>query len=173
MEVLLIKKVSEMLKPPTKETAEKDKTCYMINDINVVSLGNVGDTVDVLVLVTIEEGYKYAICPLDYYLTNHVYDVMPKLTKAYCESSDYYIPREKELCLALYEDDWYRATCLCRSETLTTSSVSLSTLVMLKVLIIKIYVLCQKILWSLMHLQVFVILLMQDRLTKMADILPK
>lgn len=44
-------------------------------------------------------------------------------TKAYCESSDYYIPREKELCLALYEDEWYRATCLCRSETLTTSSV--------------------------------------------------
>ena len=120
---IINKKVSEMLKPPTKETAEKDKTCYMINDINVVSLGNVGDTVDVLVLVTIEEGYKYAICPLDYYLTNHVYDVMPKLTKAYCESSDYYIPREKELCLALYEDDWYRATCLCRSETLTTSSV--------------------------------------------------
>lgn len=51
----------------------------MINDITVVSLGNVGDTVDVLVLVVIEESYKYSMCPIDYHLTNHVYDTMLKL----------------------------------------------------------------------------------------------
>ncbi|XP_012142298.2 vreteno [Megachile rotundata] len=115
--------INEMIAPPTPKTAEEDKTCYMINDINVVSLGNVGDTIEVLVLHSIEDGYKYTVCPVDYDLITHVYDIMPKQMKTYCEASEYYIPREKELCLALYEGEWYRATCISRSETITTSSV--------------------------------------------------
>lgn len=32
--------------------------------------------------------------------------------KEYCEKSEYYIPRAKELCLALYSGMWYRAICI-------------------------------------------------------------
>lgn len=41
----------------------------------------------------------------------------------YCERTEHYIPREKELCLALFESGWYRAACICRSETPTTSTI--------------------------------------------------
>lgn len=42
---------------------------------------------------------------------------------AYCETTDYYIPRDNELCLALYDDGWYRAICINRSYTHTTCAV--------------------------------------------------
>lgn len=115
--------INEMLALPTPKSADEDKTCYMMNDINVVSLGNIGETIKVLVLHCIEAGYEYTMCPLDYDLIIHVCGIMPKQTKTYCESSEFYIPREKELCLALYEDKWYRATCISRSATMTASSV--------------------------------------------------
>lgn len=41
----------------------------------------------------------------------------------YCNESKYYIPRNKELCLALFENGWYRAICICRNETHSTSTV--------------------------------------------------
>lgn len=55
-----------------------DKTCYMAENINTVDLGNVGDIIEALVLHPIENGYRYAICLLDYDLMTHVFDIMPK-----------------------------------------------------------------------------------------------
>lgn len=34
----------------------------------------------------------------------------------YCEKTDYYIPRRNELCLSLYNNNWYRAVCLSPTE---------------------------------------------------------
>lgn len=125
----------------------------MVHDLNVASLGKSGDVVEVLVLYSIEDGYRYAMCPLDTDLMTHVFDIMPKAVISfflpdlfyhnyhtililhvrilslllqmteYCERTEHYIPREKELCLALYEKGWYRAACINRSETPTTSTV--------------------------------------------------
>ena len=41
----------------------------------------------------------------------------------FCETTDYYIPRKSELCLALYGDKWYRGVCLSPRYSSTTSIV--------------------------------------------------
>ncbi|XP_076241110.1 vreteno [Calliopsis andreniformis] len=115
--------ISEMLVPTWNKTGEEDKTCYLMNDLTVANLGKVGDILEVLVLYSIANGYKYAMCPLDYDLMTHIFDIMPKAMTEYCERTEFYIPREGELCLALFENAWYRAACFCRSETPTTSTV--------------------------------------------------
>ncbi|KOX80155.1 Tudor domain-containing protein 1, partial [Melipona quadrifasciata] len=104
--------ISELLVPTTRETCEEDKTCYMMEHLSIVDLGKVGDVVEGLVLYSVEDGYRYAICPLDYDLMTHVFDIMPKKITAFCETTDHYIPRKSELCLALYADKWYRGVCL-------------------------------------------------------------
>lgn len=55
-----------------------DKTCYMAGDLSTIDLGNIGDIVEALVLYPIDDSYKYAMCPLDYDLMTHVFDIMPK-----------------------------------------------------------------------------------------------
>lgn len=50
----------------------------MLNDIEVASLGRVGDTVDALVLFLREDDRtKYIMGPLDFELITHVSEVMP------------------------------------------------------------------------------------------------
>lgn len=43
--------------------------------------------------------------------------------REYCEKAEYYIPRKEELCLALYENEWYRATCLEPKQSYTTANI--------------------------------------------------
>ncbi|XP_031847510.1 vreteno isoform X2 [Nomia melanderi] len=118
------KTINEMLVPTwNKISAEEDTTCYMINDLSTADIGEVGDVVEAVVLHCIEDGSTYSICPLDYHLMTHVFDIMPKMMTEYCEKSKYYIPREKELCLALFDNGWYRAVCLRRTETPTASDI--------------------------------------------------
>ncbi|XP_054002294.1 uncharacterized protein LOC128889026 [Hylaeus anthracinus] len=117
------KTISELLIPTWKRSDEKDLTCYTLNDIAVASLGKVGDVVNVAVAHVLEAGYKYTMYPLDYDLITHISDIMPKSMAKYCESNDHYIPRENELCLALFNGEWCRATCYRRSETASTSTV--------------------------------------------------
>ena len=117
------KKLSELLAPTWNKPGEEDTTCYMVSDVDVASLGKVGDVTEVLVLHPIEPCSKYAMCPLDFDIMTHVFDIMPKAMAEYCEQTEHYIPREKELCLALFESGWYRAACICRSETPTTSTI--------------------------------------------------
>ncbi|XP_076632093.1 vreteno isoform X2 [Colletes latitarsis] len=117
------KTISELLVPIWKKTNEKDTTCYMSNDITNAELGKVGDVSQVVVTYTICNGHQYAMCPLDYELMTYIADIMPTSMTKYCEKSDYYIPRENELCLALYEGGWYRGVCNRRSKTSTTSTI--------------------------------------------------
>ncbi|KAK9296207.1 hypothetical protein QLX08_009706 [Tetragonisca angustula] len=117
------KVISELLVPTTRETCEEDKTCYMMEHLSIVDLGKIGDVVEGLVLYSVEDGYRYAICPLDYDLMTHVFDIMPKKITTFCETTDYYIPRKSELCLALYGDKWYRGVCLSPRYSSTTSIV--------------------------------------------------
>ncbi|XP_015433179.1 PREDICTED: uncharacterized protein LOC107189208 isoform X2 [Dufourea novaeangliae] len=115
--------IREMLVPTWNKTGEDDTTCYTLNDLNVISLGKVGDIVKAIILHSIEDGYKYTLCPLDYNLVTHVLDIMPKMMTEYCEASKTYIPREEELCLAYDGSGWYRAVCLNRSRASETCTV--------------------------------------------------
>ncbi|KAI4504704.1 hypothetical protein M0802_000254 [Mischocyttarus mexicanus] len=99
-------KIKQLLIPNWK--IEEDKTVYTLDDIDVVPLGNIGDTVNVVIMNVIKEASEYFMCLLDYELILHVHEILPKL---------YYIPRANELCLALYKDNWYRALCLSKSES--------------------------------------------------------
>ncbi|KOC70963.1 Tudor domain-containing protein 1 [Habropoda laboriosa] len=116
------KKISELLVPTSKKSAEEDKTCYLLNDISSARLGNNGDIITAVILYCLGD-YMYAMCPLDYDMMYHVFNTLSEKINAYCKTSDHYIPREEELCLALYKDGWYRAACVCRSSTPTTSSL--------------------------------------------------
>lgn len=52
----------------------------MLNDIEVASLGRIGDTVDALVLFVREDDRtKYMMSPLDFELITHVFEVMPAM----------------------------------------------------------------------------------------------
>ncbi|CAK9824528.1 Protein vreteno [Anthophora retusa] len=117
------KVINDLLVPTSKETAEEDKTCYLLDDISTTSLGNVGSIIEVIILHRVDDAHTYAMCPLDHDIVTHIFGTLSPKINAYCKTSDYYIPREKELCLAFYKDGWYRAACLCRSSTATTSTV--------------------------------------------------
>ncbi|XP_026827923.1 uncharacterized protein LOC105279043 isoform X2 [Ooceraea biroi] len=106
-------KINQLLQPNWKQEDYDDKTCYMLGDMQIANLGNVGDTVDALVLLIQEDERKYLmLAPIDIDLVTHITEVMPPQMKEFCESTEYYIPRACELCLALYEGAWYRAACL-------------------------------------------------------------
>ncbi|XP_070171251.1 uncharacterized protein Vret [Polyergus mexicanus] len=118
-------KINQLLTPTWKQTDYRDNTCYMIHDIEFASLGQVGDVLNAVVLHIPKEdgGTKYMIGPFDIELHTHVTEVMPKLLREYCEKTEYYIPRENELCLALYQNEWYRAACLNPKKSYTTAVV--------------------------------------------------
>ncbi|XP_047363694.1 uncharacterized protein LOC124954586 isoform X1 [Vespa velutina] len=105
-------KIKKLLVPSWEKENHEDNRVYLINDMNIVPLGDVGQTVNVLVLSTIKEGVDYFMCPLDIEVITHVHEILPSLINKYCEKTDYYIPRKNELCLGLYNDNWYRAVCL-------------------------------------------------------------
>ncbi|XP_043265742.1 uncharacterized protein LOC122405229 isoform X2 [Colletes gigas] len=117
------KTISELLVPTWEKSNEKDTTCYMSDDITNAELGKVGDVIQVIITYSIHDGHQYAMCPLDYELMTYIMDIMPTSITKYCEKSDYYIPRENELCLALYEGEWYRGVCNRRTKTSTTSTI--------------------------------------------------
>ncbi|KAF7412599.1 hypothetical protein HZH66_001495 [Vespula vulgaris] len=109
-------KIKKLLIPSWDRKSDEDKIVYMINDINIFPLGDIGETVNVLVLSTIKEGVDYFMCPLDIELITHINEILPPLMNKYCEKTDYYIPRRNELCLSLYNNNWYRAVCLSPTE---------------------------------------------------------
>ncbi|XP_076295850.1 vreteno [Lasioglossum baleicum] len=117
------KTISEMLVPSWNKAEKEETKCYMKADLNVAAIGTVGDVVNAIVLNCIEDGYTYAMCPVDFELMSHVLSVMPQMMSEYCEKSKYYIPRETELCLVHYDDAWNRAICCRRTETVGSSSV--------------------------------------------------
>ncbi|XP_077271610.1 vreteno [Temnothorax americanus] len=115
-------KINQLLIPGWKKEND-DNTCYMINDIESASLGHVGETVNALILYKEDARTMFVMNSVDVELTTHINDVMPKMLKEYCEKTEYYIPRVNELCLALYEEAWYRAVCLNPKESHTTSEI--------------------------------------------------
>lgn len=116
------KHINELIMPASKKTVD-DNMCYTSTDLVTVPLGNAGDTIHALTLYNINDGYQYAMCPFDSELIVHVYEVMPKMIAEYCEANEYYIPRDKELCLAAYLNGWYRAACITRNHTSTSSAI--------------------------------------------------
>lgn len=118
-------KINQLLTPTWKQKDHEDNTCYMINHVDYASLGNVGDTVSAVVLHIPEEngGTRYNIGPFDIELHTHITEVMPKLLRDFCEKTEYYIPRKLELCLALFQNEWYRALCIDPKKSCTTAEV--------------------------------------------------
>ncbi|KAK2582879.1 hypothetical protein KPH14_008956 [Odynerus spinipes] len=109
-------KIKQLLTPSWEKSQEEDTTVYMSKDIKSAELVS-SDQNHVIVLSTIKEGMTYAMCPLDIDLMTNVYDVLPGLMSEYCVKANYYVPRKDELCLALYEDHWYRTVCISPSVT--------------------------------------------------------
>lgn len=66
----------------------------MVNDLNTIDLGNVGDTIDAIILYAIDNGHTYAMCPIDYDLITHVCDIMPKQV--------IFIMTRAHICIHLY-----------------------------------------------------------------------
>ncbi|KAL6432088.1 hypothetical protein ACFW04_006662 [Cataglyphis niger] len=118
-------KINQLLTPTWKQKDHYDNNCYMLDDIEFASLGQVGDTLDAVILDTPKEndGTRYMMCPNNIELYTYISEVMPKLLREYCEKTEYYIPREQELCLALYQNEWYRAACLNPKKSYTTAEV--------------------------------------------------
>ncbi|XP_043460840.1 uncharacterized protein LOC122497659 [Leptopilina heterotoma] len=107
-------KVNQLLNPNWKE-AEKEKTCFMLDTFPCVRLGEKGDTVTVCLLYTQHAGTEYFMCPLDIDLIAHVQETLPGMLQKYVESTtEHYIPREGEMCIAPFEGTYYRAACLSR-----------------------------------------------------------
>lgn len=116
-------KIKELLIPNWKRERDiEDKECYSIADLKTVEIGQVGDTVTVFVLNVFQDS-EYALCVNNKDAISYVRNTLPNLIKEYAESKDYYIPREKELCLVRFEDKWYRGACIVRNKTQSTSFV--------------------------------------------------
>ncbi|XP_012539479.1 uncharacterized protein LOC105838453 isoform X2 [Monomorium pharaonis] len=117
-------KINRLLIPGWKRENKSDNVCYMFNDIKAAALGSVGDTVDaVVVYMRASMIQSFMIAPFDVELLTYVFNVMPTKLKEYCEKAEYYIPRQHELCLALYEGMWYRAACIDPKESYTTAQI--------------------------------------------------
>ncbi|XP_078032820.1 vreteno [Augochlora pura] len=120
--------ISEMLVPKWKKSDEKndekDTTCYTLDDIEFTNLGKVGDITKAFVLCSHDEDdATYSMCPSDNNLITHIFKTMSNQMTEYCNKSEHYIPRDNELCIAFYNDTWYRAACANRSETPTASLI--------------------------------------------------
>ncbi|XP_015127012.1 uncharacterized protein LOC107048379 [Diachasma alloeum] len=98
--------------------------CFTLNDMATGKLGSIGETVPALFLETIQPGCKFVFGPEDTEMIVHVTSVMPEMMKKYSESSSHYIPRDNELCIALFEDgQWYRGCCFNSKATATSALV--------------------------------------------------
>ncbi|XP_043270341.1 uncharacterized protein [Venturia canescens] len=118
-------KVNTYLKPNwQREDPSKNLECFMIDNLEVAPLGEVGQTVKVLPLFAPEPPFKYVMAPFDQELITHITGIMPGSLQKYCESTEaHYIPRAEELCLAVWDGAWYRGVCLNRSETPTQALI--------------------------------------------------
>lgn len=85
---------------------------FTLNDMQPGHLGKVGESTTALFLETIVPGGKYVFGPDDREMIVHLASVMPEMMKKYGEATNHYIPRDNELCIALFEDEnWYRGCC--------------------------------------------------------------
>ncbi|XP_063992724.1 uncharacterized protein LOC135170650 [Diachasmimorpha longicaudata] len=98
--------------------------CFMLEHMATGTLGKNGETVSALFLETIQPGCKFVFAREDTEMIVHVTSVMPEMMKQYCESSSHYIPRNNELCIALFEDgQWYRGCCIDPNSTASSALV--------------------------------------------------
>ncbi|XP_029160516.1 tudor domain-containing protein 1-like isoform X2 [Nylanderia fulva] len=117
--------INKLLIPNWKRNnCHDDKTCYNLNHVEVANLGEVGKTINALVLHVQEEGGSlYYMSPYDIELYAYITEVLPNMLMEYCEKTEHYIPRQNELCLALYQGTWYRAICINPNQSQTTAEV--------------------------------------------------
>ncbi|XP_015590416.1 uncharacterized protein LOC107265461 isoform X2 [Cephus cinctus] len=106
--------VKEMLTPSHKKPAkEEDKVIFMENDLDVTNLGAIGDTIIAEVVSVKQVGICYLVCAPDEQAIVHIVKVLTPLMNAHCQAvQEPYIPRKNELCLAMYDNNWYRALCV-------------------------------------------------------------
>ncbi|KAK0162423.1 hypothetical protein PV327_006200 [Microctonus hyperodae] len=119
--------INDLLTPGYKKTnndANKTIVNYLrLCDMEMGKLGNIGDTVNVWLLDTLEPGFKYVFAPQDNESIDYISRVLPSLLEEYCGTVGKYIPRSNELCIARFEDGWYRGCCVKSSSTPNTAEI--------------------------------------------------
>ncbi|XP_034948713.1 uncharacterized protein [Chelonus insularis] len=105
--------INEFLEPNWQKKEETNDEDYLkLENMEVGKLGKVGEVVKAYFLAPIEPGFKYVFASIDTELIAHISQVLPELLTEYCNKSEFYIPRNNELCIAKYENEWYRGCCI-------------------------------------------------------------
>ncbi|XP_003424728.1 uncharacterized protein LOC100121386 isoform X2 [Nasonia vitripennis] len=116
--------VRTYLKPTWERGVEDDKKVYTLYDLPDPKLGDVGDLIKAIVLCYYEENGSLILCPDDQIALNAIYYDMQKIIDKYIEkTTNHYIPRDEELCIAKYQDKFYRAVCILSAATPNESRV--------------------------------------------------
>lgn len=107
--------INELLTPSHQREPEPEQSTeeiFTLDNIVGTELGTVGETVDIIFLETIEPGSRYVFAPVDPEAIAHISTVLPEQLQLYCEATPHYIPRNNELCIAKFDDGWYRGVCI-------------------------------------------------------------
>lgn len=106
-------KVNDLLTPSWEKKEANDEQLYWLPDIDMAEMGEIGETVDVVLIHVLEAAAKYVFAPCDEILLTEI-EKMTALTMEYCsKNTELYIPKAGELCIALFEDgNWYRGCCI-------------------------------------------------------------
>ncbi|XP_020286950.1 uncharacterized protein LOC109856278 isoform X3 [Pseudomyrmex gracilis] len=123
--VYLITATGERINDKIKElllSKTNNEKKYMLSDIGVARLGSAGNTVNAMVMYIEKPGVSYMLVPSDNTLLAQI-DALCSPMAEYCNKTKYYIPKNNELCLALYEKEWYRAVCINSKKSQTASEI--------------------------------------------------
>lgn len=108
------KNIASLLKPSWEKKDPADDTkVYMVDDLPVQEIGNVGEEVEAILLHYYENNGLMCFAPNDYSAAQAIQgDLTEKINKYVESTTQHYIPRKGELCVAKYVDSFYRAMCL-------------------------------------------------------------
>ncbi|XP_058807186.1 uncharacterized protein LOC131673302 isoform X2 [Phymastichus coffea] len=120
--------LSSYLKPTWQQNNNEtiiDKPIYLINQLPSLKIGDVGDQIQAIVLCFYEDPPSLMLAPNDETIIQAIQvDMVERIQEYVKNTPDHYIPRERELCIALYDGVYYRAVCMHSSATPTTSRVT-------------------------------------------------
>ncbi|KAJ8686791.1 hypothetical protein QAD02_022585 [Eretmocerus hayati] len=118
--------VTKFLKPTWEKEKPKveEQKIYTIFDLPAIKLGDAGDEIEAIALYYYKETNNAILGPNDVIAAQALQNQLGGNIKKYVETvTDHYIPREDELCIAKYQDEFYRALCIDPSASPTESRV--------------------------------------------------
>ncbi|XP_014212188.1 uncharacterized protein LOC106642065 [Copidosoma floridanum] len=92
---------------------ENDRQVYSLNNLPVLKIGDVGDELKVIVLSYYEKAGNIVVAPDDENAIVAIHGEMLERIQEYIGTvKGHYIPRDEELCIAMYCDCFYRGLCI-------------------------------------------------------------